>query len=325
MLPLQQMKISKNNNFMSNNLRIKRNVNGVFLLNKPLNISSNAALQMVKHIFAARKAGHTGSLDVLATGMLPICFGEATKFSQFLLDADKRYLTIAKLGVTTTTGDAEGEIVQQNPVPTFNEIQLDKVLAKFRGEISQIPSMYSALKYQGRPLYELARQGITVERAARMVNIYELMLKAHTKDTLTLEVNCSKGTYIRTLVEDIGNALGCGAHVIELHRLTAGGYEEDKMLSFSHLQQLVADHPGNYAVLDQLLLPIDSMLQHWPSIKLSEAATFYVERGQPIIIPQAPTSGWVRLYHQDKFIGAGEILDDGRVAPRRLISERINT
>lgn len=297
------------------NKPIKRNVNGILLLDKPKGISSNAALQTVKKLFSARKAGHTGSLDPLATGMLPICFGEATKFSQYLLDADKYYVVEARLGIKTTTGDAEGEIVAEKAVKQIADSKLENILDNFRGEISQVPSMYSALKYQGRPLYELARQGITIEREARKVKIYELTLIDCTDTILELEVSCSKGTYIRTLVEDIGDTLGCGAHVAELRRLSVGTFAEEQMVTLDQIEQLSLEER------DHLLTPLGTMLENWPTVKLSDAAAYYLLRGQPVIIPHAPTQGWVRLFlNAEKFLGVGEILDDGRVAPRRLVA-----
>lgn len=302
--------------------RFTRSVNGILLLDKPQGASSNAALQMVKRIYAANKAGHTGSLDPLASGMLPICFGEATKFSQYLLEADKRYWVIAKLGVKTTTGDAEGEVVETKTITNEMFKALEDVLSKFRGSVSQVPSMYSALKHQGRPLYELARKGITVERPARTVQIHELILLNTTADTFTLEVACSKGTYIRTLVEDIGDALGCGAYVAELRRLSVAAYPQTHMITLPQLEKIAHDNPDNYAMLDALLLPLDTSVQHWPLVQLSQAASYYLFRGQPVIVPKAPSSGWVRLALNDgSFLGVGEILDDGRVAPRRLIQQ----
>jgi tRNA pseudouridine55 synthase len=297
-------------------MRTKQKIDGILLLDKPGNMTSNAALQTVKRLFSALKAGHTGSLDPLASGMLPICLGEATKFSQYLLESDKRYSVVVQLGVKTATGDAEGEIIQQQAVPEISATRLEEVLAQFRGAISQVPSMYSALKHQGRPLYELARQGITIERAARTVNIYELTLLARTVDTLTLTVTCSKGTYIRTLAEDIGDALGCGAHVAKLRRMTVGPYREAEMIALNDLEKL------DLARLQKHLLPVNSALAHLPELKVSEAALYYLRRGQPIIVPAAPTAGLICLLRQSgELIGVGEILDDGRVAPRRLVQE----
>lgn len=294
-----------------------RDVNGILLLDKPIGLSSNQALTQAKILFNAKKAGHTGSLDPLASGMLPICFGEATKFSQFLLEADKEYLVDAKLGIRTTTGDAEGEIISTKPV-SFTALQLERVLESFRGEIQQIPSMYSAIKFQGKPLYAYARQGIEIERPSRTVTIKELILLHATDDTLTIRVRCTKGTYIRTLVEDIGEVLGFGAHVSSLRRTYVEPYITAQMTSLEELRHV---KENNIDELDTLLRPIDSALSDWPEIRLSSSVAYYLKQGQPVIVPRAPTSGWVRLFvDDDSFMGVGEVLDDGRVAPRRLTS-----
>ena len=293
-----------------------RRVDGVLLLNKPVGLSSNHALQRVKHLFFAAKAGHTGSLDPLATGMLPICFGEATKISAFLLEADKRYSLSCQLGVTTTTGDAEGEIVQTTDATQISLADIEKVSKQFIGEISQIPPMYSAVKHEGKRLYQLARQGIEVERKPRTVTIHELQVVSFVDGILDLEVFCTKGTYVRTLVEDIGNVLGCGGHVTRLHRTSVGPYEGD-MYTIEQLEAL-ASEAGNSG-LDATLLPIDSGIASWPDVELEANAAFYMSQGQAVQVPQAPTEGWVRLYDKDKFMGVGEIQDDGLVAPRRMI------
>lgn len=297
---------------------IKRSVNGILLLDKPKGWSSNKALQEVKSLFNAKKAGHTGSLDPLATGLLPICFGEATKFSQFLLEANKAYRVEALLGSKTTTGDAEGEIIQTRPVDADWVTRLDAILPRFRGTISQLPPMYSALKFQGKPLYTLARQGITIERPTREVTIHVLEVLGSTETTLRLEIHCSKGTYVRTLIEDIGEALGCGAYVQALRRIGVESYGEAEMLSFEVLQALSEQER------DQHLFPLDSLLPSWPAIHLSQAATYYLCRGQAILLPDTPKSGWVRFVNtvNNQFIGIGEMLDDGRVAPRRLLELR---
>lgn len=294
----------------------RRNVDGIVLLDKPVGISSNDALQIVKRLFRARKAGHTGSLDPLASGMLPICLGEATKISAFLLDADKYYRVVCKLGVCTTTGDAEGEITCTRPVGALSMRQVEEALAKFQGEIEQIPPMYSAVKHQGQRLYKLARQGVEVERQPRRVVIHELTLVRYEGDLLEFEVRCSKGTYIRTLAEVIGEALGCGAHVSALRRLGVGPYREADMHPLDRLRSLAEE---GLEKLDSLLLPIESALEQWPSVRLSEDMAFYLCQGQPVLVPQAPVSGFVRLYGRNRFLGMGEILDDGRVAPRRLM------
>jgi tRNA pseudouridine55 synthase len=289
-------------------------IHGILLLDKSIGISSNGALQQVKRLFNARKAGHTGSLDPLASGMLPICFGEATKFSQFLLDANKRYFVVAQLGEKTNTGDAEGEIIKTRPVAHFSREQLEQHLEKFRGPIEQIPSMFSAIKHQGQPLYKLARQGIEIERKSRAVTIHELILVDHSENTLTLTVHCSKGTYIRNLVEDLGEQLGCGAHVAELRRLAVDPYQESQMISFPDLEK--RDHDQ----LTALLIPISTLVQDYPKISLAEASAFYLNQGQAVMVPNAPTSGFVSLYANEQFLGIGEVLEDGKITPRRLIA-----
>jgi len=294
-----------------------RDVNGILLLDKPSGITSNDALQQVKRLYFARKAGHTGSLDPLASGVLPICMGEATKVSAFLLDADKHYRVRCQLGVRTSTGDAEGEPVETRAVGVYSEPQLESALEQFRGSIEQIPPMYSALKHQGQRLYKLARQGVEVERQPRTVQIFTLKLTGQGEDWLDIEVHCSKGTYVRTLVEDIGERLGCGAHVSALRRTGVGPYDDTGLVSIVALEQMKQNEP---AAMDRLLLPIESALTQWPDVKLSSDAAFYLQQGQPVLVPHAPTSGWVRLYERDNtFLGMGEILDDGRVAPRRLM------
>lgn len=298
---------------------MKRNIDGILILDKPTGMTSNAALQSVKRIFSARKAGHCGSLDPIASGLLPICLGEATKFSRFLLDSDKHYQLIAKLGVRTDSGDTEGKIIKNAPVPNFNESDIETVLEQFRGPISQIPSMFSAIKLNGQPLYKLARQGIEVERSSRPITIYSLTLVSFEADIVRLEVKASKGTYMRTLVDDIGETLGCGAHVAALRRIAAGPYTADQMITLDELKEIEAT--GVLEDLDHHLLPLDSSVATWPDVRLSEAAAFYLKQGQAVIVPYAPTEGWVRLLlKDDRFLGVGEILDDGRVAPRRLIA-----
>ncbi|WP_314408002.1 tRNA pseudouridine(55) synthase TruB [Pseudomonas kuykendallii] len=297
--------------------RIRRNVSGILVLDKPRGFSSNAALQKVRWLLNAEKAGHTGSLDPLATGVLPLCFGEATKFSQYLLDADKGYETVAQLGVTTTTGDAEGEVTHRQAVDVSREA-LEAALPGFRGDIQQIPPMYSALKRDGQPLYKLARAGEVVEREARSVTIARLELLDFEADKARLAVGCSKGTYIRTLVEDLGQQLGCGAHVAELRRTQAGPYSLAQAISLETLEQAHAE--GGAEALDQFLLPSDSGLEHWPLIQLSEHSAYYWLHGQPVRAPEAPKFGMLRVQdHNGRFIGIGEVSEDGRIAPRRLI------
>ncbi len=294
-----------------------RDVNGILLLDKPTGITSNEALQQVKRLYFAKKAGHTGSLDPLASGVLPICMGEATKISAFLLDADKRYQVRCQLGITTATADAEGDVLETRPVSAYTRQQLETVFDEFRGDIEQIPPMYSALKHEGQRLYKLARQGVEVEREARPVSIFELTLTGQGDDWLDIDVHCSKGTYVRTLAEDIGERLGCGAHVSALRRTSVGPYADDNLVTLERLEDL---KDNDMPAMDNLLLPIETALTQWPDVELSADASFYLQQGQPVLVPHAPTSGWVRLYATNRlFIGMGEILDDGRVAPRRLM------
>jgi len=298
-----------------------RNVSGILLLDKPQGITSNEALQRVKRLYKAAKAGHTGSLDPLATGLLPVCLGGATKFSTYLLDADKRYRVRVQLGVTTTTADAEGEVVRTASVDAVGERDLLGALEGFVGPIEQLPPMYSAVKHQGERLYKLARQGIEVERSPRVVNIYSIELLGFESPEFEMDVHCSKGTYVRTLAEDLGNGLGCGGHVAGLRRTGVGPYVESKT-RFVALDELErhADEDGGLDGLDALLLPLESALGHWPPVRLSEDAAFYLRQGQAVLVPQAPTEGLVRLYDPSKkFIGVGCILDDGKVQPKRLL------
>ena len=310
---------------MSRRRRFKgRDVHGIILLDKPSGITSNDALQQVKRIYNAAKAGHTGALDPLATGMLPICFGEATKFSQFLLDADKRYRVTARLGVRTDTSDSEGSVVSVRPV-SVTEPQLSVALDKFRGDILQVPSMFSALKHQGRPLYEYAREGIEIEREARPISIYSLELLEFTDDAVSLEVHCSKGTYIRSLIDDLGELLGCGAHVIQLRRTQVAKYPNDKMLSLEKLNEIL-DECREQGIpprekLDDYLLPMDSAVSNLPEVNMSAVLAAYVTQGQAVMVPHAITEGFVRMTvgPEAEFIGVGEIDEDGKVAPRRLV------
>lgn len=314
---------------MSRPRRRGRDIHGVLLLDKPQGLSSNDALQKVKRLYNANRAGHTGALDPLATGMLPICLGEATKFSQYLLDSDKRYRVIAKLGQRTDTSDADGQIVQERPV-NFTQAQLDAALDTFRGDIQQVPSMYSALKYQGKKLYEYARQGIEVPREARSITVYELQFIRWEGDELALEIHCSKGTYIRTITDDLGELLGCGAHVIYLRRLQVATYPIARMVTLEQLNALVAQAqeqaiaPGE--LLDPLLMPMDSPVENYPEVNLLPVVAGYVKQGQPVQVAGAPASGLVRITEGEerKFIGVGDIAEDGRVAPRRLVVEHFD-
>ncbi|MGL5584463.1 MAG: tRNA pseudouridine(55) synthase TruB [Plesiomonas sp.] len=309
---------------MSRPRRRGRDINGILLLDKPQGISSNDALQKVKRLYNANKAGHTGALDPLATGMLPLCFGEATKFSQYLLDSDKRYRVIAKLGQRTNTSDADGEVICERPV-NVELTQLQQALTHFDGEIQQVPSMFSALKYQGKPLYEYARQGIDIPRESRPITIYECTLVRFEGDEVELEVHCSKGTYIRTIVDDLGEMLGCGAHVIYLRRLAVSKYPQDRMVTLEQLEALLLQaqetetSPG--ITLDPLLLPMDTAVQDFPEVNMPAIVAAYAKQGQPVQVAGAPTSGLVRMTEGDEhlFFGMADIDDQGRVAPRRLI------
>lgn len=294
-----------------------RNIQGVLLLDKPQGMTSNDVLQKVKRIFNAQKAGHTGALDPLATGMLPICFGESTKFSQYLLDSDKRYRVIARLGQRTDTSDADGQIVEERAV-NIDEAQIKQALNDFRGDIMQIPTMFSALKYQGRPLYEYARQGITIERDARPITVYENRFIRFENNQLELEIHCSKGTYIRTIIDDLGEVLGCGAHVIYLRRLQVSTYPIDKMLSLSYLQE----HSADVEQLAALLMPVDSPVQDYSKISLSIEEGDDILLGRCIEITEDTASSLltnlVRIYQQQRFIGIGEV-NNRVLSPKRLI------
>ena len=295
-----------------------RDIHGVFLLDKPQGMSSNDIMQKVKRIFQANKAGHTGALDPLATGMLPICLGEATKFSQFLLDADKRYLVTAKLGERTDTSDAEGQIVETREV-NVKTPEILTALEQFRGDILQVPTMFSALKHNGKPLYEYARQGITVEREARPITIFELNFIEYNAPYLTLEVHCSKGTYIRTLVDDLGEALGCGAHVTMLRRTAVADYPTEKMLDWHALQSLA--EPQDLSLLDALLLPIDTAVAKLPALTLNESQTQGIGFGQRIKFDNPNRlQGQVRLFsHENRFLGVAVIDENNVIRPQRLV------
>ena len=295
-----------------------RDIHGVFLLDKPQGMSSNDIMQKVKRIFQANKAGHTGALDPLATGMLPICLGEATKFSQFLLDADKRYLVTAKLGERTDTSDAEGQIVETRDVKVKTP-EILTALEQFRGDILQVPTMFSALKHNGKPLYEYARQGITVEREARPITIFELNFIEYNAPYLTLEVHCSKGTYIRTLVDDLGEVLGCGAHVTMLRRTAVADYPTEKMLDWNALQSLAAQQ--DLSLLDALLLPMDTAVAKLPTLTLDESQAQGIRFGQRVKFDN-PNSlqGQVRLFsHENRFLGVAVIDENNVIRPQRLV------
>ncbi|TCK04971.1 tRNA pseudouridine(55) synthase TruB [Marinobacterium mangrovicola] len=310
-----------------------RRIDGVFLLDKPGGLSSNAVLQRVKRIYGAAKAGHTGALDPLATGMLPICLGEATKFSQYLLESDKRYRTTAKLGVRTDSSDADGAVIETKPVPdNLSREQIEALLVEhFSGEIEQVPSMYSALKHNGQPLYKLARQGIQVEVKPRRVTIHEIKLLDLREDELDLEVYCSKGTYIRSIVEDLGLMLGCGAHVSVLRRLDTGPYQEPMMMPLEQLQALAEMREGDdteciQGRLDQLLLPPWTAIASLPALELCESQAKRLQCGQGCA-DYFEQRGEVRLFitGTERFIGVGEVADNGILKPKRLMSTAPDT
>lgn len=293
--------------------RIKRAVNGVLLLDKPLGFSSNQALQKVKWLYQAAKAGHTGSLDPLATGLLPICLGEATKFSHFLLDADKSYRALIRLGSTTTTADAEGEVLTRAEV-NVDQAQLEQVLERFVGDIVQVPPMYSALKHEGKALYEYARAGVDIERKGRAVTIYQITLEKFEGELVELVVSCSKGTYIRTLAEDIGHALGCGAHLAGLRRLTTAHLQLDDAVTIEQLEALAP------AARDVLLLPLEATIDNLPQVVVDSESAYYLKRGQYVWKAGFNQRGPFRIYAETgEFLGLGEQTAEGKIAPRRLI------
>lgn len=301
-----------------------RFIDGIVLLDKATGMSSNFALQRVKRFFNANKAGHTGALDPLATGMLPVCLGEATKFSQHLLDADKRYLVTAKLGQRTDTSDSDGEVVQTRPMD-FTETQLLAALEHFRGDTMQVPSMYSALKYQGQPLYKYAREGIEVPREARPIRVFELNFIKLEGDELTLDIHCSKGTYIRTIIDDLGEMLGCGAHVIMLRRTQVAQYPYAKMVTLEQLEALVAKAQEQQIepslLLDPLLLPMDTAVADFPEVNVHDASAAYLMQGQAVRVAGLEADKLVRITLGDarRFVGIGAMNDDGLLAPKRLI------
>ena len=298
-----------------------RNISGILLLDKPAGIASNGALQRVKSLFFAQKAGHTGSLDPIATGILPICLGEATKFSGFLLNADKSYVAECQLGVVTRSGDTEGEVVSERPVEGVTEEKITQALQQFKGDIQQIPPMHSAIKVNGQPLYKLAHQGIEIEREPRQVTIFELEFISYDAEAerMVIQVHCSKGTYVRTLVEDIGEVLGCGAHVTALRRTTLGPYLEQDVLTMEQLELIREEE--DKSGLDQRLLSLDSAVDDYEAVVLDADSSYYIRQGQPVQISGAPDQGWIRIYNEQKeFLGVGEIDSDGRVAPRRLVA-----
>jgi tRNA pseudouridine55 synthase len=290
----------------------------VLLLDKPLGFSSNQALQKVKWLFQAAKAGHTGTLDPLATGLLPLCFGEATKFAHYLTDADKTYIATIKLGVTTNTGDAEGEVLATHSV-NVSPAQFAQACAQFVGEISQIPPMYSALKHEGKALYEYARAGVEIERASRLITIHSIQVNSFEYDVANISVSCSKGTYIRTLAEDIGAVLGCGAHLIGLRRTKTANYSIDQAVTLTQFEAMTLEQR------QAALMPMDSAVLHLPAIVLDADSTHYLRQGQAVWQSGISAKGLLRLYNeQQEFLGLGEQDRDGKIAPKRLIINNDN-
>jgi tRNA pseudouridine55 synthase len=304
-----------------------RPVNGILLIDKPQEPSSNQVVQRVKRLFKAAKAGHTGALDPLATGLLPVCLGEATKFSQFLLEADKSYFVTAKLGQRTNTSDADGEIVETRPV-SVNEADIKQAIEQFKGPIKQIPSMFSALKHEGKPLYFYARQGIEIERPAREITIHSIDWAGLDGDELSLNVSCSKGTYIRTLVDDLGQVLGCGAHVILLRRTKVAHYEASQMITFETLEQIVKNiSPNNeeepdFSELDKLLLPMDTPILTLPIIELNDQETLYFQQGRTWkVSDEFSDYPMVRAYQigNKRFLGVAIIDNENMIQPKRVV------
>ena len=294
-----------------------RSISGIIVLDKAVGLSSNKALQEVKWLFEANKAGHTGSLDPLATGVLPLCLGEATKVSQFLLNSDKRYRARIKLGIRTDSADSEGQVIAQCDEVNVSREQVEQALQSFKGETQQIPPMHSALKVDGVPLYKLAREGKTISREARSICVYELELTDFQGDEIELEITCSKGTYIRTIADDLGQDLGCGAHIIALRRLQAGAFTEADCVSTDALREVKEKHGMD--CLDQNLIPMDRAIEDLPEVNLPSIAASQFKNGQSVLVRHLPEEGLVRLYEEEQFIGIGCIDDDGKVAPKRLI------
>jgi len=292
--------------------RTWQRVDGVLLLDKPAGVTSNAALQIARRLFSAAKAGHTGTLDPMATGLLPLCFGEATKFSADLLEADKTYEADVLFGITTDTGDAEGEVLEC-VAPVFDLGGLEEVLARFRGRITQIPPMYSALKRDGQPLYRLARQGLEVEREPRDVTISSLVLLAFSGDRCRLQVRCSKGTYIRTLAEDIGRSLGCGAHLTALRRTRVGDLSIEQAVALDGLGDLAEAERGRW------LLPPDTLLQSLHAVVLDETREQRFCHGNPVPV-ESTFEGKCRVYKGDRLLGVGVVDVSGLLQPVRLVA-----
>lgn len=292
---------------------IRRRLNGVFLLNKPLGISSNAALQKVRWLYRAEKGGHTGALDPLASGLLPICLGEATKFSHFLLDSNKRYHTTIQLGFSTVTGDVEGEALLNAPIPILSEEKITQVLEQFLGNSLQIPPMYSALKKEGRPLYELARKGIEIEREARPIHLSNIQLLGFTENSITLDITCSKGTYIRVVGEDIAKALGTYGHLTYLHRVQTGHFEINPSYTIEYLESLAEQER------EALLLPAYAPVQHFAQIQVPQGRAEYFSRGMESNIDHEQQDQ-VLVFDGEKCLGLAAITENKRLVPKRVLN-----
>ena len=293
-----------------------RDINGIVLLDKDIGLSSNAALQKVKRLFFAKKAGHTGSLDPLASGILPICLGQATKIAQFLLDDDKRYFVRGKLGENTDTYDCEGVMIKTQQFKQLNQDEIMAVALSFKGDILQVPPMYSALKKDGQPLYKLARQGIEIERPARPVTIHDINFISYEQGVMTLDVSCSKGTYIRSLIQDIGDKLGCGAHVIELRRTGFAHLDISETIKFCELEALVTE---DYQQLDAHIFSSENMLPNIQDASLDAQQTIDIKFGRAVQSDQLGDQHTVKLFGPDhEFLGVGELSQDGVIAPKRL-------
>lgn len=303
---------------------LRRDIDGIILLDKPKGITSNTALQRTRILLNARKGGHTGTLDPLATGVLPLCFGESTKFSKYLLDAKKSYRVLIQLGVTTSTGDSEGEVLDTSSTEMVCEANIQNTLSKFRGAIKQVPPMYSAIKHKGTPLYKIARAGKVVTRSPRSVFIEKMELLLFQADRVLLSVHCTKGTYVRTLVEDIGLSIGCGAHVLELTRLKSGPFNISETVKLETLEDKYKDSGNDSKALDGFLLPLDAGIPHWPLIHLSEDNSILWLQGQGVTTSSFFPKGMVRVRnHINQFIGIGEVLECNRLLPKRLLKSLV--
>jgi len=297
---------------------IGRDISGVLLLNKPSGVTSNAILQEIKKIFFAKKAGHTGSLDPLATGMLPICFGEATKYSHYLLNSDKKYRVTCKLGITTDSADSDGIIIEEKEVSEISSKFLQECLDSFLGSSMQTPPMHSAIKVDGEPLYKKAHKGEVVEREPRNIVIYSFDVVKKSFSELILDVHCSKGTYVRTLVEDLGKMLGFGAHVSGLHRTALSFFSDEEMVTLEEITECF-NRDDKFLSLNNLLLPVGEMTRGFNEVILSPDEKFYIKNGQAVRVGNSPETGMVSMYFADKFIGVGLVLEDGRIEPKRLV------